>query len=215
MRALDGVLQASPCRSRPGASGRARKCRACGTSRAAWRTAPTKNAAAAAGLSGGFRRTAAPVDCSISHVTLLTESSRRVGTAWPNAVCKGDCGARKAAAKDSRKLILDAMLHCAQPEFPRICRVHRPKSPFHRASGRFIPRGGNPVEFVNHTESRVTARRARGGQCACGQGLGSSFKIWDFGRSASCALSEVERDSDDASLAPYDGLIPRTRLFYP
>ena len=44
----------------------------------------------------------------IGHVTLLTESARRVGTAWPGTVCKGECGVRKANAKDSHR----PMLHC-------------------------------------------------------------------------------------------------------
>jgi hypothetical protein len=36
------------------------------------------------------------------NITLLAESTRRVGTAWPGAAFTGDCGARKASAKDSR-----------------------------------------------------------------------------------------------------------------
>src|SRR4249919_80924 len=52
------------------------------------------------GLMAGFaRRNSALVSVSVVNVTLLAESSRRVGTAWPAAASKEECGGGKAERK--------------------------------------------------------------------------------------------------------------------
>ena len=51
-------------------------------------------------VAGFAARNAAAAAVAMSvNVTLLAESARRVGTAWPAAVCREDCGAGKAARK--------------------------------------------------------------------------------------------------------------------
>jgi hypothetical protein len=77
------------------------------------------------------------------NVTLLAESSRRVGTAWPGAVCKGECGAGKAAVKDSRceSQTIDAALHNSLnllESGSRNSRVER----FTALTGRLVPWSG-------------------------------------------------------------------------
>jgi len=48
----------------------------------------------------GFgRRNCAPSVAVSVNSTLLAESTRRVGTAWPDAGSNGDCGIGKAKAK--------------------------------------------------------------------------------------------------------------------
>jgi hypothetical protein len=55
-----------------------------------------------AGKVYGFgRRKVAPAVAVSVNSTLLPESTRRVGTAWPEAGSNGDCGIGKATAKIS------------------------------------------------------------------------------------------------------------------
>ena len=69
---------------------------------------PARRLGAGAGReigSGGFGcgfagARSAPAATASVNVTLLAESSRRVGTAWPVAGFKGECGARQGGAKD-------------------------------------------------------------------------------------------------------------------
>ena len=65
------------------------------------------------GLAMGLGARSACAATASVNVTLLAESSRRVGTAWPRAVSKGECGAGKAVLKDSRceSQTIDAALH--------------------------------------------------------------------------------------------------------
>jgi hypothetical protein len=67
------------------------------------------------GLVAGFARlNSAVVSVSVVvNVTLLAESSRRVGTAWPAAVSKDECGGGKAQRKIRVRLRNDpnAALH--------------------------------------------------------------------------------------------------------
>ena len=77
---------------------------------------------------------------NFSHVTLLAESSRRVGTAWPGAASKGKCGARKANAKDSRGA--DSSRRCCAAQQIEITRIRFRGSRFERfiaATGRLVP----------------------------------------------------------------------------
>ena len=90
--------RAAPCRASSGASGRATRWRAFREpSPAAWRRGRTRNKAS------GDRvwRARAPASARVSHLTLLAESTRRVGTAWPAAGCSGEYGAPQGGAKDS------------------------------------------------------------------------------------------------------------------
>jgi hypothetical protein len=76
------------------------------------------------------------------NVTLLPESSRRVGTAWPGAGCKAECGIRKAALEESGRCesqTIDAALHNSLnllESRAQISRVER----FTALAGRFVPR---------------------------------------------------------------------------
>jgi hypothetical protein len=65
-------------------------------------------------MSGLARRTMAPAAATSVNLTLLAESTRRVGTAWPADGSTGLSGARKAARKIRFRIDLetfDAALH--------------------------------------------------------------------------------------------------------
>jgi len=93
-----------------------------------------------AGFVAGFAgRNSAVVSVSVK-VTLLAESSRRVGTAWPAAGSKEDCGRGKAQRKIRARLRNDPyaaphnrlkLLESAVRE----CPFH----PFTALSGRLVP----------------------------------------------------------------------------
>jgi hypothetical protein len=100
-----------------------------------------------------------------TKTTLLAESTRRVGTAWPNAVSKRDCGARKAARKIR--------------ENPEMARKFRRKTlpeeceSFHSPCG--LDDSSRPaaaaVEFVNHPKA-VSVGPVRGGAIRAVGGAG-------------------------------------------
>jgi hypothetical protein len=90
-----------------------------------------------AGLAG---RNVAPAAAVSVNVSLLAESARRVGTAWPAAVFREECGDGKAAqrfAADSIKCAVAALhnrLKLLESPLPRH-RIH----PFTALTGRLIP----------------------------------------------------------------------------
>jgi hypothetical protein len=77
------------------------------------------------------------------NITLLAESSRRVGTAWPGAVSKAEYGDGKAAAKDSRIAPHNSLIGLAKQQFAAK-KIVSPQLP--RGSSR-LPE--HMVEIVN------------------------------------------------------------------
>ena len=105
-----------------------------------------------------------------TNTTLLAESTRRVGTAWPNAGSKRDCGARKAARKIRSKSEITRefrrkSLRDAGESFRSPCGVDDSSRP-----------AASAVEFVNHPKA-VFVGPVRGGAIRAAAGLGSSFEI--------------------------------------
>ena len=60
---------------------------------------PDEKCGRAGNVDGFGRRKVAPAAVVSVNSTLLAESTRRVGTAWPDAGSNGDCGIGKAKAK--------------------------------------------------------------------------------------------------------------------
>ena len=132
-----------------------RACRAASaTSRAAWRTVRTRNRDAPEGRGLG-RRTATLRQVG-RHFTLLTESTRRVGTAWP-AASPTACGRMTSAQHVERFARFGT---AAKRGFRRkfinlvIGLIQR----FTAGSGRFILASGTMVEIVNQIAGQVQRR---------------------------------------------------------
>ena len=94
-----------------------------------------------AGLAG---RNVAPAAAVSVNVSILAESARRVGTAWPAAVSREECGDGKAARKIRRRL-RGTRRYCAaqQVEIPRIASADAPDSSVHRAHRTTHPAQSN------------------------------------------------------------------------
>jgi hypothetical protein len=97
------------------------------------------------GFVGGFAaaRNAAPATSVSVTITLLAESARRVGTAWPGAVSKEECGGGKAA----RKIRRDSVTNARAALHNRLKLLESPRGrrrfhPFTALSGRLVPTTG-------------------------------------------------------------------------
>ena len=129
------------------------------TSPAAWRTDPMRNAA----LRGGFEAWAGAKSRQQlirSLQTLLPESSRRVGTAWPGRRSNECSAARNRFVNDSHVAVHNSLKLLAELRFGARSNV---SSCCRRNSSR---QGGTKVEIVNHPRA-VSSSLARGGQSAC------------------------------------------------
>src|SRR5881392_2438674 len=70
---------------------------------------PDEKKGRAGWVTGFAARTGAPASAVSVNSTLLTESTRRVGTAWAGGASKPECGDRKAARKIRTRIV--AALH--------------------------------------------------------------------------------------------------------
>ena len=189
MRSLDrfGSFALPTCR---GASGRARTVIELVGAPAGRLGAGTGREIGRLGRVSGLRGAHSRRRQRFSHVTLLAESSRRVGTAWPEAGCKRDCGSSQGGAKDSRaNRFRLAALH-NRLEFARI----RPGRAELNGSPRRSDDSSRPaepkVEFVNHPKAVSLDANARWAIRALGWGWGAPSN-WDFGGALSRALREL------------------------
>ena len=148
-----------PCRALHDGSGRAPRCRAIGpSSRVAWHMDPTRNGVVRDGYSvlpsAQARRRRGR---TVNQITLLAESTRRVGTAWPGAGCKAESDCCKAARK-----IRDAAAHNRLISFGSAS-WNRDLNGSPRDADDSSRRVELKVEFVNHPKAVFShAKRAAG-----------------------------------------------------
>ena len=166
---------------------------------------------------GSARRTSAPAAIASLNLTLLAESSRRVGTAWPGAGCNG--WARVDNRRRERFALRLSNGWNAAPHNSLIfleTRFRRSELNDSSCSSDASSRNrAAQVEFVNHPEAvwlRRYARRATG----IGRGAGELLSSMDmtqhaFGR----ARGALERGRNDPSIGRYDGVVPRSGPFHP
>ena len=206
--ALDRFVPACALPSAPRCERPSARCRAVrATSPAAWRRGRTRNMGA--GRVGGFAaRTRAPAAVVSVNITLLAESSRRVGTAWPGA---GSNGWIAAAARRRERFAHAAAAQ--QLEFARIRLPRGANRTIHRSYSATRPGERNAkVEFVNHPRAVSTPASARWAIRVSARGLGSSLSWMRFGAAPLRACVRVlERDHMTQVLAATTGLVSRPR----
>ena len=101
----------------------------------------------------------------VVNVTLLAESARRVGTAWPTGRCKGVPVLRKRFVKDSRTLA----------QFAQSCVDEAPFASTHRKEPTTRPAGAPPWLNLLTIRSEFHLWHERGVFPHMPLGLGSSF----------------------------------------
>ena len=164
---------------------------------------PDEKCGRAGNVAGFGRRNVAPAAVVSVNATLLPESTRRVGTAWPEAGSNGDCGIGKAKAKISPVALLERVIR------PSFLSTRAPESSLHRAERTIRPATRN-IRLNSLTPRGQSSLRQRVVGKSTGKwGLGSSFNIGFFGlRSGAAAWMFGARGNDQVfggNVRPFQG----------
>ena len=147
---------------------------------------------------------------TVNQITLLAESTRRVGTAWPAAVSKAECGGGKAAAKDSRPACASAW-------------PSKPKQQFaaeENASPQ-LPRGSSrlqelKVEIINPSGLSSGHASSRGASADRRWGWGAPNSMgFRRPRQAERVVTGLERGVHGASSGSGERIVQGSRSLHP